>query len=141
VIEFHYEDTDFRLENPQILAEWVTQVIEGFGRPIAEINYIFCSDEYLWRMNVEYLGHEDYTDILTFDLSEPGAALMIDMFISVERVADNARGLNADFRDELHRVMIHGVLHSLGFDDGDDEQKRRMRSAEDQMLALRQARS
>ncbi len=137
MIEFHYEDVNFRLERPEILTEWIQAVVQSFERRIAEINYVFCSDEYLWRLNVEHLGHEDYTDILTFDLSETGGDLTVDMFISVERVADNARELNVAFDDELCRVMIHGVLHTLGFDDGDEQQERRMREAEDRMLALR----
>lgn len=137
MIEFHYEDTVFRLENNELYAEWIQAVVRRFERSVGEINYIFCSDEYLWRLNVEHLGHEDYTDILTFDLSEPGGELTVDMFISVERVADNARELDVLFDDELSRVMIHGVLHTLGFDDDDELQERRMREAEDQMLALR----
>jgi rRNA maturation RNase YbeY len=97
------------------------------------------SDEALWRMNVEHLNHDTYTDIITFVLNEPEETeLLVDMYISVERVQENAKTLGIEFRNELHRVMVHGMLHAMGMTDKDPESEAAMREAEDLALSLRE---
>ena len=102
-----------------------------------QLTYIFCSDEYLHKLNVEYLDHDTLTDVITFDNADDSDILEGDIFISVERVAENAKELGHSFRDELHRVMIHGVLHLLGYHDKDLLAQTAMRKKEDYCLSLR----
>ena len=104
---------------------------------IVQLTYIFCSDEYLHRVNVEYLDHDTYTDVITFDNADDADIIEGDVFISVERVRENAAKLGVTFRDELHRVMIHGMLHLLGYQDKDLLSQTAMRKKEDDCLSLR----
>ncbi len=134
-IAFHAEDVDYPLAGEELLRRWIEQVIERAGCRLGQLNYIFCSDEYLYRLNVEYLDHDTYTDIITFPYAEP-PLVHGDLFISVERVRDNARELNVPFEDELHRVMIHGVWHLCGQGDKTPEEARTMRRREDEALVL-----
>lgn len=136
VIDFFTEDIDFTPTDCDALAEWVAQVVESEGRLAGAINYIFCSDEYLLQMNREHLQHDYYTDIITFDYCE-GTVVSGDLFISVDRVRENASGLGVPFDDELHRVMVHGVLHLLGYSDKEETEKAAMREMEDRYLGLR----
>lgn len=133
-IEYHVEDVDFELQNPEIIAFWINETIKAeedvLGGPL---NFIFCSDEYLYEMNMEYLQHDTYTDVITFPMSDEHVEG--DIFISIDRVADNAKDLGITFERELHRVMIHGVLHLLGYDDLSDEDEANMRHLEDTYLA------
>ena len=136
-VHFHKEDIRFRLPSAGKLPAWIRSVIRGYGKKAGDITYIFCSDPYLREMNIRYLSHSTYTDILTFDTSTAKGITSGDIFISVDRVRSNAETYSTTFRDELHRVMIHGVLHLLGFDDKTDAARRRMRKKEDECLARR----
>ena len=104
---------------------------------LGELTFIFCSDEYLHKINLEYLDHDTYTDIITFDNADEDGTIEGDIFVSVERVKENAADLKIPFEDELHRVLIHGVLHLLGHDDTTPELKAAMRKEEDKCLSLR----
>jgi len=115
MINFNYV-TDFVLVNEGILAEWINDCIKNEEHRLEEINYIFCDDEYLYKLNVEFLNHDTLTDIISFDYSV-GKIIQGDVFISVERVMENALDFSVPFLDELHRVMIHGVLHYCGYKD------------------------
>lgn len=137
-IEFIVEDVqEFFLHDAEELVAWVERVAVVHEYRIAQLTFIFCSDEYLHRLNVEYLTHDTLTDIITFDNADDADVLEGDIFISVERVQDNAKDLGVTFRDELHRVMIHGVLHLLGYHDKDLLSQTAMRRKEDYCLSLR----
>ena len=103
----------------------------------ADINYVFCSDEYLWKLNSNHLSHETYTDIITFDLSDNHNEISGDIYISIDRVRDNSYTMGNTFKDELDRVMIHGILHLCGYNDSTDEEKAMMRKKEEACLSLR----
>jgi rRNA maturation RNase YbeY len=134
MINFNYE-SDFKLNDEARLAKWIASVIEAEGFKYEEINYIFCDDDYLHSINVEFLNHDTLTDIISFDYSV-GKILQGDIYISTERVADNAADFNETFDNELHRVMIHGVLHYCGYKDKTDEESVVMRSKENYYLKL-----
>jgi len=137
-IEFMVEDVpEFALSDAEELIEWIERVAAVHEHRIVQLTYIFCSDEYLHRLNVEYLDHDTLTDVITFDNSDDADLLEGDVFISVERVRENAQDLGISFRDELHRVMIHGVLHLLGYHDKDLLSQTAMRAKEDHCLSLR----
>ena len=128
MIEFNYE-TDFELTNPVEISNWVKEVIKREGFKLGEINYIFCDDEYLHKLNVEFLNHDTLTDIISFD-NTMGKLVSGDIFISIDRVRENAIIFNNSFLDELHRVIIHGVLHYLDYKDKNEAEKTVMRSKE-----------
>lgn len=134
MIEHHYE-LDFKLDEEARYSDWAEKVVASEGRGVDCINYIFCDDEYLWELNHKYLNHNELTDILTFDYSE-GERLRGDVFISVERVRENAKELAVQFDHELLRVMSHGLLHMLGYHDNTAEQQRQMRSKEDEKIKM-----
>jgi len=134
MIRYHYQ-TDFELEDPSKYTNWIIKVAEAGNARIAELNYIFTSDEELLTINKEFLNHDYYTDIITFPYEE-GEELAGDIFISVDRVRDNATQLNEVFEQELRRVMIHGVLHLLGYQDNSPEQASGMRDREDLALKM-----
>lgn len=136
-IEFVTEDIAFTLINQDEVKNWIYQIISTHGYQLENLTYVFCSDEYLHEMNLEYLNHDTYTDIITFDNSDHAGVIESDIFISVDRVKENAETLATSFPNELHRVMIHGVLHLLGFDDKTPELKEKMRLEEDQSLMAR----
>ena len=137
-IEFIVEDApEFSLHDAEDLVAWVERVAVVHEYRIAQLTFIFCTDEYLHRLNVEYLNHDTLTDVITFDNADDADVLEGDIFISVERVRDNAQDLGVTFRDELHRVMIHGVLHLLGYHDKDLLSQTAMRRKEDYCLSLR----
>ena len=137
-ILFHNEDIEFTLHNHLKVSSWIEKIISLNNASVEEINYIFCSDEYLLNINTQYLNHNYFTDIITFDHSDQKLNLESDIFISLERVKENAQTLNTVFDDELHRVMIHGVLHLLGTNDKTKAEKEEMRKIEDHYLALRE---
>ena len=118
------------------LKNWVKIIIEAHQKSLGEINFVFCSDEYLHKMNLEYLQHDTFTDIITFDYCN-GNTVSGDLFISIDRVKDNAADLKIKLIDELHRVMIHGVLHLIGFKDKSKQDAATMRSQEEKSLILR----
>ena len=128
---------DFFLHDAEDLVAWVERIAVVHEYRIAQLTFIFCSDEYLHKLNVEYLDHDTLTDIITFDNADDADVLEGDIFISVERVQENAKDLIISFRDELHRVMIHGVLHLLGYHDKDLLSQTAMRRKEDYCLSLR----
>jgi rRNA maturation RNase YbeY len=134
MITFNYE-TSFQLKDEKSLENWVEKVVSEKGFEVGEINYIFCDDAYLHKLNVEFLKHDTLTDIISFDNSL-GKLINGDIFISVERVEDNATDFKVSFNDELHRVMIHGVLHYMGFKDKTIDEKLAMRNAENTALLL-----
>ncbi|HEY4540553.1 MAG TPA: rRNA maturation RNase YbeY [Faecalibacter sp.] len=129
MIELFYE-SDFELKDEQIWIDWITESMKNEGKSVEELNYIFCDDEYLLEINRQYLDHDYYTDVIGFDNSHDDI-LTGDIFISEERVADNAKQNNVSFENELARVMIHGILHFAGYPDKGEEEKRIMTEKED----------
>lgn len=136
-INFFNEDVSFSLSTSDSTKSWIYNVIHGRGFLLVTLNYIFCSDEYLHGINVEYLAHNTYTDIITFDHSEQVQELESDIYISIGRVKENASKFNKKFDEELHRVMIHGVLHLMGQGDKTKEEQLEMRKKEEACLSLR----
>jgi rRNA maturation RNase YbeY len=132
MISFNYE-TDFELPYEQEYSLWISKVISSEGRKEGEINYIFCDDLYLLEINQKYLGHDTFTDIISFDYSV-GKELHGDIYISVERVKENAKEFEVDFKEEIRRVMVHGILHYCGYKDKSDKDKMLMRSKEDSYI-------
>jgi rRNA maturation RNase YbeY len=135
-INFFSEKIRFKLKSERKTSVWIRSVIKKEGFSVSEINFIFCSDERLGEINLQYLNHKTLTDIITFDYSVD-KVLQGDIFISIPRVKENAVKFNVDFDTELHRVIIHGVLHLLGLKDKSKSQKSIMREREDACLSLR----
>lgn len=135
-VHFFEEDVDFKPEHSSQIIKWLKDIVNGEGQSLVELNYIYCSDEYLYQMNVDYLDHDTYTDIITFDNSEAGKGIEGDIFISLDRVRENSQSLAASFEEELHRVMAHGLLHLLGYNDKTEEEKSLMRKKEEACLSL-----
>lgn len=136
-IDFFTQDVSFKFHTPAKTRLWIKNVIGLENRDLVHINYIFCSDAYLLELNKQYLKHRTLTDIITFDSSEEDGQIEGDIFISIERVRSNAVELGTSFDDELHRVLIHGVLHLIGYADKSPKDKSRMRKKEDTYLSLR----
>ena len=134
MISFNYE-TDFELDNEEQYEDWISRIIESEGFDEGEINYIFCDDEYLHKINVEYLDHDTLTDIISFDYTV-GNLIQGDIFISIERVKDNASDFNVSFEDELKRVLSHGVLHYCGYKDKSPKDEALMRSKEEEKMQM-----
>ena len=134
-IRFTNHNVSLVLKDKLLLRTFLAGIFSQEGRSFEAISYIFCSDEYLLQMNIEYLKHNTYTDILTFTLSETSLPIISDIYISVERVSENASKLSIPFETELRRVMIHGVLHLCGYEDHTPELKKAMRDREDYYLA------
>lgn len=134
MIDFNYEN-EYSLDNEEAIVNWLSAVILSEGKKEGEINYIFCDDEYLHKINLEYLNHDTLTDIISFDYTM-GNEISGDIFISVERVQDNATDFKVSFEEELRRVMVHGVLHYCGYKDKGEEDEFLMRSKENEKLAL-----
>ena len=134
MIEFNYE-TDFKLDNEEKIQNWISVCIESYNFKEGELNYIFCDDEYLLKLNVEFLDHDTLTDIISFDYTM-GKLISGDIFISVERVRENAIIFDQSIENELNRVIIHGVLHYMGFKDKNPADKEEMTAEEDKCLAL-----
>ncbi len=134
MISFNYE-TEFELSDETLFSQWISAVILSESKSEGEISYIFCSDDYLHKINLEYLDHDTLTDIISFDYSE-GNFLHGDIFISVERVADNAVEFGVSFDDELKRVMIHGILHYCGYKDKSVTDKKLMRKKEEEKMRM-----
>ena len=134
MINYNYE-TDFSLGNELSFTNWILRIIAHHQYEIGEINYIFCNDEYLHKINVEFLNHDTLTDIITFDNSL-GKEIHSDIFISVERVKDNAQDYDVSFDEELKRVMIHGILHLVGFKDKTTTEANKMRELENNAINM-----
>ena len=135
MINFFTEDVSLPLFNQSSVTAWLCNVCESENKELDEVSIIFCSDDYLLTMNNEYLQHDYYTDIITFDYCFDNQVVG-DLFISVDRVTDNAKLSQASFNNELLRVMVHGILHLIGFKDKSDEDSKLMRLKEDEYLNL-----
>jgi len=134
MISFNYEN-DFELPDEAKYEEWISEIIDSEDKTEGEINYIFCNDDYLLEKNIEFLNHDTLTDIISFDYSM-GNLISGDIFISTERVKDNAVDFNVAFEEELKRVMAHGVLHYCGYKDKTEEDTAVMRAKEEEKIAL-----
>jgi rRNA maturation RNase YbeY len=134
--QFFTEDISFTLRNKNKLRKWIQVVIGNEKKLPGSLNFVFCSDEYLHKLNVQYLDHDTLTDIITFDLSENADEISGEIYISIDRVKENAKKFTVPFYNELQRVMIHGILHLAGYHDKTQEQVTIMRGKEDKCLSL-----
>ena len=133
MINIQFEDTEILDINPEFFVSWLSKVCETEEKILGEISLVFCSDDYLLGINKQFLNHDYYTDIITFDYVE-GSKVSGDLMISVDRVLDNADERNISFRDELNRVIVHGVLHLIGYKDKSESDEKLMREKEDYYL-------
>lgn len=136
MIRYDRQDTHFVFKGRRENSRWLKSVAASEAREIGEIAIVFCSDEYLLDINRRFLGHDYYTDIITFDYCE-GKTLSGDLLISVDSVRDNAAHFGTEFDEEIHRVIVHGLLHLIGYDDHTDRDIRQMRSKENRYLCSR----
>ena len=136
LIHFHNADTSYVLKNKRSISSWIRLVIKEEEKQLEEISYVFCSDDYLLKINQEHLNHNTYTDIITFDYTE-GEVISSEIYISVDRVKENAKNLSITAPDEMHRIIIHGVLHLCGYQDKSEQLAKEMRSKEDYYLTKR----
>ena len=135
-IQFHTEEPlNFELEQSANITQWLQNVIKEEKHFLAYLNYIFCTDDYLLNINRQYLQHDYYTDVITFDNSDQGPQIEGDIFISIHRIQENATSLSVDTQQELQRVMVHGLLHLLGYKDKSEAEQKIMRQKEDHYLA------
>ena len=132
-IYFHTEDISYLFKNRKKVSCWLSDVVSSFNKKLTTINFIFCSDEYLLNINKEYLNHDYYTDIITFDYCENNN-VSGDLFISIDRVRDYSLKNNIEFNKEIHRVIVHGVLHLCGLNDKTKKEKEKMREMENKFL-------
>lgn len=134
MILFHSE-SDFVLPNKSLYKKWIKKSVVSLAKEVGNINYIFCDDDYLLKINKEYLNHNTYTDIISFDYSEKNK-LSGDIYISIDSLTENAKSFDNTFQDELNRVLIHGILHFAGFNDKTKAEKTEMRKQEDYYISL-----
>jgi len=134
VINFFTEEISYVLKDKRKIKTWVSAAIDSEGYVLDELNFIFCGDEYLLRINQEYLNHDTYTDVITFDNAEAPKTITGDIFISIDRIRENAALYGHTSRLELCRVMIHGTLHLLGYKDKSKADKKRMTEKENEYL-------
>lgn len=137
MVSYFFEDTDFVFKGKALNNRWLRLVAESEIRRLGQISIIFCSDNYILDINQKYLQHDYFTDIITFDYCE-GDKLSGDLFISVDSVRENAAEFGTEFKDELNRVIVHGILHLIGYDDHTKKEIAEMRSKEDYYLSLRE---
>lgn len=135
MIEFHSQ-SEFQLKDEVVVRTWLSAIIQEAGFAEGRIQYIFCDDDYLLRLNIDYLQHDTLTDIITFDYSI-GKEISAEVYISIDRITENAATYQSTFTDELHRVMAHGVLHCIGYKDKTEEEKILMREKENLALKAR----
>lgn len=133
-INYHTEEIDLSLNNEEDISTWIKSAIQQEGHHLGILNFIFCSDPYLHKINIEYLNHDTLTDVITFPYSE--TQVEGDIFISIDRIKDNAESFNVSFEQELNRVMIHGVLHLMGYTDKTLADKKKMTQKENLYLGL-----
>ena len=137
MIRFFNEDTDYKLPQKLVVKKWLTAQAKAEGQPMGDLNYIFCSDEYVLQVNREHLNHDYYTDIITFDNREfTDDPVEGDIFISIDRVADNAAQLGVSPQQEMRRVLAHGLLHLCGYGDKTEADQAAMRVKEDEWLGI-----
>ena len=137
MVTYVFKDTDFQFKGRRLTNQWLKLVAESEIRRLGNISVVFCSDEYILEMNLRYLQHDYYTDIITFDYCE-GDVLNGDLVISVDSVRENAAFFGVEFEEELNRVIVHGILHLIGYDDHTDAESAVMRSKENYYLSLRE---
>jgi rRNA maturation RNase YbeY len=137
LIQFFEEGISYKIKNKKPLRQWITDTIKAEGFLLKELTYIFCSDDYLLQINQQYLNHDTYTDIITFDNSDTERVVVGDIFISIDRIRENAAKFNVTETDELHRVIIHGALHLAGYKDKNPSDKEKMTKKEDFYLNIR----
>ena len=136
LVSFHSEQTDYSISNENQISDWLVSVCKTEGKTLAEISIILCSDDYLLEVNRKHLNHDYYTDVITFDYSE-SPHVSGDIFISIDRVRENVGSFGVEMVDELHRIIVHGTLHLLGYTDKTSSSKEEMTSKEDFYLSLR----
>lgn len=136
-VEFHSASIEFSPKNKIPLRAWIDETVNRENLTLLSLSFVFCSDEYLLTINQDYLDHTDYTDVITFNYTEEDGGLVGEIYISVDRVRENAEIFDQAFEDELNRVMIHGVLHLCGYGDSTADEKRLMTEKEDYYLSLR----
>jgi rRNA maturation RNase YbeY len=136
-IHFFNEGINFRLKSILKTRAWLRKVVQIEGKGLGQLNYIFCSDAILADINIKFLKHNTLTDIITFNTAEEDKVIEGDIYISVDRVKENAKKYEVDLQHELHRVMVHGILHLVGYSDKTPAQKQQMRKKEDASLSLR----
>ena len=134
MIEFHFK-SDFLIYNKSDYSDWISRILDSEGFTLGQLDYIFCTDQALLEINMEYLAHDTLTDIISFDYSQ-GKVLSGDIFISTERVAENAKTFGVSFDNELLRVMSHGLLHLMGYGDKEEEQIVQMRAKEEEKIRM-----
>jgi len=134
MIAFHFK-SELVIQKKADYADWINRVVDSEGFSVGQIDYIFCTDDYLLKLNKDYLNHDTFTDIITFDYRD-GSIISGDIFISTDRVQDNAKKFDVEFSNELRRVMIHGILHLAGFGDKSKEEKDIMRLKEDEKIKM-----
>ncbi len=134
-ITYQSQDTNFSLKNRRLISQWIKTVIAKHNKQLGNVSYIFCSNSFILDLNQKYLNHNYFTDIITFDYCSDNI-IEGDIFISVDTVKDNSTRFNTIFNDELLRVIIHGVLHLIGFNDKTTKQQKQMRSMEDEALSI-----
>lgn len=132
-IDFHKEAITFELAKPQAISDWISNTIQQEHKKLGVLSFIFCSDDYLYQINKDYLQHDTLTDVITFPYSE--TLIEGDIFISIDRIRENAIQFKTTFENELHRVIIHGVLHLCGYGDKSAEEITQMRSKEEEYLS------
>jgi rRNA maturation RNase YbeY len=135
-ISYFSEGVNFKIPQKKIINRWIKEIVSTEGLFLKHLNFIFCSDAYLLGINQQYLSHDFYTDIITFDTSDLPQTIEGEIFISIDRVKENASSLNLDLYTELFRVMAHGVLHLMGYDDHGEDNQLIMRQKEDSCLSL-----
>lgn len=136
MISYYFEDTDFVFREKNLNGRWLRMVAESEVRRLGNVSIIFCSDNYILDVNQRYLGHDYFTDIITFDYCE-GDRLSGDLFISVDSVRENTLEYGTEFKDELNRVIVHGILHLIGYDDHTEDEVKTMREKENYYLDIR----
>ena len=137
LIQFHNADINYQIKEIKNLRKWLIYIVNTKNKSIESINYIFCSDSYLHEINIKYLSHDTYTDIITFPYHEEGDEIQSDIFISIDRAKENSKKYNHSLRNEIHRLLVHGILHLIGYDDHSPNEKHQMTKAEDKYLSLR----
>ena len=134
-VYFHTEDISFVFKNKRKVSSWLNSVVTSFDKKVGTLNYIFCSDQYLYSINKTYLNHDNFTDIITFNYCD-GNKISGDLFISIDRVKEYSTLNNIEFNIEIHRVIVHGVLHLCGYNDKTNAEKRIIKEKENHFLSL-----
>jgi rRNA maturation RNase YbeY len=133
MINFIVEDVSFKLKNKNLIRKWIKEIFRKFAKEKLNINIVLCSDDYLLKKNIEFLDHDTFTDVITFDYSND-LNIVADILISIDRIKENSAIYNVIVENELNRVIVHGILHILGYNDKSEEEKKLMRSMEDKFL-------